>query len=188
MLQKHTIYFAGELFDHKDLVGNSRLAQAVTELSGNKYQCVLPQELDFSGMGPKEMRNKCFETLMDCGLGLFNFDGLELDSGTVAEFMTAKFLDIPAVIIRSDLRGGGDQGDKGDSWNLMLSGYPRTEILRIDAMALWKEAADEASFYGKFAQLLIEKFDRIISSPALLDDEERSKARASAHILTGMSS
>jgi len=42
--------------------------------------------------------------LLNCDLALFNFDGPELDLGTVVEFLFAKFADIPALILRMDFR------------------------------------------------------------------------------------
>ena len=55
-----------------------------------------------------------------------------LDSGTVVEFVYAKLLDIPAVILRTDFRGGGDQDTDGDAWNLMVSFYPRTRNVTLE--------------------------------------------------------
>ena len=43
---KYTIYFAGALFDHKDLIGNAVLVSYINELSNGKYQCILPQDLE----------------------------------------------------------------------------------------------------------------------------------------------
>ena len=52
--------------------------------------------------------------------------------------MVAKFADIPALLLRTDFRRGGDQGQ--DPWNLMLSFYPRTKTCCLDSMALYKTA------------------------------------------------
>ena len=43
-----------------------------------------------------------------CDLCILNYDGPELDSGTVVEFMVSKFADIPSVIVRTDFRNAGD--------------------------------------------------------------------------------
>src|SRR5690606_18601323 len=93
--------------------------------SHGRYRCRLPQDFELRGLHPQTIRDQDIRALIECDLALFNFDGTELDSGTVVEFMFAKFADIPSVILRSDLRGGGDQG-RGDPWNLMVSFYPRT--------------------------------------------------------------
>ena len=37
------IYFAGDLFNHKDLTGNRLLARKMTELANGRYQINLPQ-------------------------------------------------------------------------------------------------------------------------------------------------
>ena len=75
--------------------------------------------------------------LMNSEVAIFAFDGVELDSGTLVEFMLAKQLDIPAVVYRTDFRGGsGEQSnDAGNNkWNLMVQFYPRTKIIYIHAM------------------------------------------------------
>ncbi len=41
-MTEYTIYFAGELFDHKHLIGNALLASHIESLSGGRYRCVLP--------------------------------------------------------------------------------------------------------------------------------------------------
>ncbi|HEY6840344.1 MAG TPA: nucleoside 2-deoxyribosyltransferase, partial [Chthoniobacterales bacterium] len=118
------VYFAGELFSSKHLVGNAALADAIAKVSNLKFTCVLPQSLEDREMSAQDIRDKDIVTLISCDLALFNFDGPELDSGTVAEFMFAKFADIPSLLLRTDFRRGGDQGV--DPWNLMMSFYPRT--------------------------------------------------------------
>jgi hypothetical protein len=52
--------------------------------------------------------------------------------------MFAKFADIPAVILRSDFRHGGDQ--VGDPWNLMSSNFPRTQTVVVNSIGLYKAA------------------------------------------------
>ena len=75
--------------------------------------------------------------MMSCDVGLFHYDGPELDSGTVVEFMFAKFADLPAVLLRTDFRHGGDQVGGGDPWNLMTSFFPRTRSVVLNAMELY---------------------------------------------------
>ena len=38
------IYFAGDLFDAKDLIGNILLAEAIERQSGGRYKVMLPQK------------------------------------------------------------------------------------------------------------------------------------------------
>src|SRR6516165_12079665 len=131
-----SVYFAGELFSVKHLLGNAALAEAIARLSCGRFVCVLPQNLEDRAMSAHEIRDQDIVALLNCDLAIFNFDGPELDSGTVAEFMLAKFADIPSLLLRTDFRRGGDQGH--DPWNLMISFYPRTKTLCVDSMALYK--------------------------------------------------
>ena len=135
-----TVYFAGDLFDHKHLAGNELLARAVDRRSGGGYACVLPQDLEQASERMVDIRNQDLMQVMACDLGLFNFDGTDLDSGTVVEFMMAKMLDIPSVLLRSDFRASGDQEREGDDWNLMCSFYPRSRTVQFNAMAWYQEA------------------------------------------------
>jgi nucleoside 2-deoxyribosyltransferase len=120
-----TVYFAGPLFDIKQLTGNAYLAEAIYEKSHGRFLCRLPQDFELRGLHPQTIRDQDIRALLECDAAVFCFDGTELDSGTVVEFMFAKFADIPSVLLRTDLRGAGDQG-RGDPWNLMASFYPRT--------------------------------------------------------------
>jgi nucleoside 2-deoxyribosyltransferase len=133
-----SVYFAGELFSSKHLVGNAALADAIGKGSNQNFICVLPQALEERNLGAHGIRDQDIVTLIGCDLALFNFDGSEVDSGTVAEFLLAKFADIPSLLLRTDFRRGGDQAD--DPWNLMMSFYPRTQTLCLNSMELYKEA------------------------------------------------
>jgi len=135
-----SVYFAGELFSAKHLVGNAYLAEAIHAASHGRYLCRLPQDFELRGHHPQLIRDKDIRSLLECDLALFNFDGPELDSGTVVEFMFAKFADIPCVILRSDFRAAGDQGPGNDPWNLMASFYPRSISVPVNALALYKKA------------------------------------------------
>jgi nucleoside 2-deoxyribosyltransferase len=131
----YTVYFGGELFDLKHLAGNALLAETINAVSGGKYRCHLPQDFELRGLNPHVIRDQDLIALLECDLAIFNFDGTELDSGTLVEFMLAKFADIPSVLLRTDLRAAGDQGSaKQDPWNLMASFYPRTEVVRAASL------------------------------------------------------
>jgi len=132
------VYFAGELFSSKHLVGNAALADAIAKESNLNFTCVLPQALEEKDLGAHGIRDQDIVTLIGCDLAIFNFDGPELDSGTVAEFMFAKFADIPSLLLRTDFRRGGDQAD--DPWNLMVSFYPRTRTLCLNSMEIYQRA------------------------------------------------
>ena len=149
------VYFAGELFSAKHLVGNAALADSIAKVSNLNFTCVLPQTLEDRGMRAQDIRDKDIVTLIDCDLALFNFDGPELDSGTVTEFMFAKFADIPSLLLRTDFRRAGDQGD--DPWNLMLSFYPRTRTLCLNSMEIYKEALSTGVSPVQAGQSLVEE-------------------------------
>ena len=174
------IYFAGELFDHKDLIGNALLASQIERISKGRYQCILPQDLEQATERAVNIRNQDLKQVIQCDLAIFNFDGTDLDSGTVVEFMLAKFLDIPSVIIRSDFRSSGDQGKVGDDWNLMCSFYPRTQLVQFNAMELYQNAMrdsrslDEAMdrLYSRIASLLIESLDSVRSLTPVFEGDK----------------
>jgi nucleoside 2-deoxyribosyltransferase len=149
------VYFAGELFSLKHLVGNAALGDAIEKVSNHNFSCVLPQTLEDRDTTARAIRDKDIVTLIGCDLALFNFDGPELDSGTVAEFMLAKFADIPSLLLRTDFRRAGDQGE--DQWNLMLSFYPRTRSLFINSMEIYKNALNTGSDSMQAAQQLIDQ-------------------------------
>jgi hypothetical protein len=128
-----TVYFAGELFNLKHLVGNAYLAEAIYEKSHGRYLCVLPQDFDPRAQAPRTIRDQDLRALISSEL--FNFDGPDLDSGTVVEFMVAKFADIPSVILRTDRRG---PGSAPAPWNPMANHYPRTLNVAIDGLGSYQ--------------------------------------------------
>ena len=141
--QSYTYYHAGPLFTISDLFGNTLLSQAIKRRSSSKFSPHLPQDLEQRDNSPHSIRDQDIRALLSSDLALFVYDGSELDSGTVVEFMLAKMADIPAVILRTDFRKAGDQGtdangQKGDPWNLMSSFYPRVETVIIDGMTTYK--------------------------------------------------
>ena len=180
-----TVYFAGDLFDHKHLAGNELLARAIDRRSGGRYACVVPQDLEQATSRMVDIRNQDLRQVMACDLGLFNFDGTDLDSGTVVEFMMAKMLDIPSVLLRSDFRASGDQEREGDDWNLMCSFYPRTRKVQFNAMAWYQEARKSVEgsdgpastdwsdrLYARIADAVIEALDAVRAEPSLFGGDE----------------
>ena len=169
-----SVYFAGELFNAKHLSGNAGLAAAIQHKSGGRLNCVLPQTLESREEGAHFIRDEDLEHLISADIALFNFDGSEIDSGTVVEFMVAKFADIPALLLRTDFRRGGDQGQ--DPWNLMLSFYPRTETCCLDSMALYKTALAQGlnpvgavdSMLDQIAALVVPKLETLAQTRLIL--------------------
>ncbi|MCP4753711.1 MAG: nucleoside 2-deoxyribosyltransferase [Proteobacteria bacterium] len=175
MTPSYSLYFAGAMFNHKDLTGNAILAETIERYSDGRYTCLLPQDLSTNEQGLEEIRNLDLKAVLECDLALFNFDGSDLDSGTVVEFMFAKFLDIPVVIFRSDFRSSGDQGETGDNWNLMCSFFPRTRSVQLNSLECYRQAKADATspqnaqneLYRKIASLLIENLDAVRNEPPL---------------------
>lgn len=171
------VYFAGELFSSKHLVGNAALADAIAKASDMNFICTLPQALEDRGLSAHDIRDQDFVTLIGSDLAIFNFDGPELDSGTVAEFLFAKFADIPSLLLRTDFRRGGDQGD--DPWNLMISFYPRTKTLCLNSMELYKKALSLGmspvqagqSLVDQVAAEAIKELELLSQSPPTLSNE-----------------
>jgi nucleoside 2-deoxyribosyltransferase len=165
----YSIYFAGGLFDHKQLMGNAILARYIESVSNGKYIVNLPQDIEVPIDRAAHIRNEDLLHVMKNDLAIFNFDGTELDSGTVVEMMFAKLLDIPAVILRTDFRNGGDVKD-GDPWNLMCSAYPRTQSLVLHSMVWYQDARQAAGsqqeleeiLYTRMAKAVIEKLDEVL--------------------------
>ena len=173
-------YFAGDLFDSKDLGGNLMLADAIDRYAEGRYQVMLPQngECEVLERTSQSIRDADFELLFNCDVIVANFDGTDLDSGTVVEFCFAKMLDMPAVLLRTDFRDGGDKTlPDGSPWNLMCSHYPRTENLYINGMVLYHEckaqtvlAADFLNnYYNNIAEKVIAALDRVVAEPAWLE-------------------
>ena len=160
----YSIYFAGELFSIKHLLGNALLAESIQSRSLLRYHCIVPQDLEQRETTAIAIRNQDLLQVVNCDLGLFHFDGPELDSGTVVEFMLAKMLDIPSVIVRSDFRSAGDA--QSVPWNLMAYGYPRTEVIVLDSMHAYQQGLrKEGLLASQAAQAVIELIaDKIIAS------------------------
>jgi len=179
MSQKYSIYFAGDLFNHKDLIGNLLLSESIEKNSAGRFVCVVPQHLEQSTNRSIDIRNNDLREVVKADLILLNFDGTELDSGTVIEFLFAKALDIPAVILRSDFRSAGDQ-ERGDPWNLMCSGYPRTRTIKLNSMSWYQEAWGKGGgtsailerFYNKLSKLINSEFDLVLKEASVVDNKQ----------------
>jgi nucleoside 2-deoxyribosyltransferase len=104
----YTIYSAGGLFTQDELATNVMIKEAVWRLSNGKFQLFLPQSREFQELDQPSLeayiRNTDLLEVVKADILLVRFDGLELDSGTVVEYMMAKFLGKPTVILRSDFR------------------------------------------------------------------------------------
>ena len=177
------IYFAGDLFDSKDLAGNLLMADAVERISGGRYKVMLPQdgECEVVERTSQSIRDADFELLLSCDIIVANFDGTDLDSGTVVEFCFAKMVDMPALLLRTDFRNSGDHTlPDGEPWNLMCSYYPRTRVLHINAMQYYHDCRNTASgrrdllekFYTGIAAGTVENLDAVIREESWLEKSQ----------------
>lgn len=167
------IYFAGGLFDHKELAGNMLLAKKIEQLSAGRYQVMLPQDFESAQTDATSVRNNDYKLLMACDLIVANFDGVELDSGTVAEFCCAKMLDLPAVLFRTDFRNGVERPGAVVPWNLMISAYPRTVNLIINGMdELVRYDRDLEKYHSAIAERIIAAMDEVVAMQSLLPKED----------------
>jgi nucleoside 2-deoxyribosyltransferase len=174
-----TYFHAGALFNLKELAGNAMMARAILDQSKGRYRALLPQDLEVDPTQTTAIRDADLATLLSADVALFHFDGTELDSGTVVEFMVAKFADIPSVLLRTDFRRAGDS--HADAWNLMLSDYPRTRPVIVHALELYhrqrhperalEEAAELATH--ETARQVIAAFDEVRKLPAVLPPDLR---------------
>ncbi|QRN84081.1 nucleoside 2-deoxyribosyltransferase [Chloroflexota bacterium] len=163
--EPYTIYAAGGLFTYRELAMNLAIKEAIWEQSSGKYQLILPQSEQPEGFEHPDVsiqiRNTDLWHVMRTDLLLAQFDGLELDAGTVAEYMMAKFLAKPTVILRSDSRRMENAGFD-EPYNLMLKNYPRTVVLHIDSLTdylnRWEKIKPEKQDPLGFGELIrIEK-------------------------------
>lgn len=183
------IYFAGDHFNHKDLMGNAMLAEAISDLSDRRYCCVLPQNFPEGLRTPTQVRDDKLRTLMECDLALFNFDGREIEAGAIVEYMTAKFADMPCVILRTDSRGESDS--LLHPWSPMLQYFPRTEVEVLNATSIYQnifaefpmiEAEDmlieergsevARTMVRVIAQAAVDAFDRAVDTPPTMSAED----------------
>ena len=174
-----SIYWAGGLFDYKELLGNLKLGTAVEEVSNGKYKVYFPQDAECeTSRDIHGIRNQDLLSLLRCDVILANFDGTELDSGTVVEFCFAKTLDIPALLLRTDFRNGGDSDEA--PWNLMCSGWQRTNMLLINSIKEYhdflhcgaKQSSVESDWSCAIAKKIIQALDDVILQPAWLPFEQ----------------
>lgn len=133
----YTVYAAGGIFTQHDLTTNVYIKDSVWRQSNGKFELVLPQskesrESDRSDIAA-DIRNGDLVHVVKTDIFLARFDGLELDAGTVVEFVLAKFLGKPTVILRCDSRRlGGENLD--DPYNLMVRNWPRTVEIHFDSL------------------------------------------------------
>ena len=175
MSRTKKVYWAGDLFDLKDLIGNRMLADAFDRQAAGRWQAVLPQESSANAARSDSIRDNDLEMLFTSDGLVANFDGTDLDSGTVAEFCFAKFLDLPTVLLRTDFRNNNDTATCPDPWNLMCSGFPRTEGVLYNAMAE-SPRHSFAAMTDSLAAQIVQALDRCAAMPPVADSREAAFA------------
>lgn len=143
---KYTVYAAGGIFTQHELATNVFIKDSVWKQSKGKFELVLPQSKELRELDRPDIaayiRNVDLVQVIKSDLFLARFDGLELDAGTIIEFMLAKFLGKPTTILRCDSRRlGGESLD--DPYNLMVKNWPRTTEVHYDSLI---------NFTGGFAE------------------------------------
>ncbi len=178
------LYWAGALFNHKELIGNLTLAKAVENVSNRRYHVRLPQNLQSPPSATAvDLRNTDLTELIQCDAVVANFDGTDLDSGTVVEFCVAKALDMPTVLLRTDFRNCGDA--EGIPWNLMCSGWSRTEILLSNSLADYHRHAIE-DLPNILASRIIQSLDKTCAmKPWLAADDAAAHFRRTVQSIGG---
>jgi len=102
------IYAAGGMFTQHELATNVFIKEAVWRLSKGRFELLLPQSKELRESEMTDLaafiRNADLYQVIKADMLIARFDGLELDTGTVIEFMWAKILGKPTVILRCDSR------------------------------------------------------------------------------------
>jgi hypothetical protein len=81
--------------------------------------------------------------------------------------MMAKMCDIPCVVLRTDFRRAGD--NDASPWNLMLSGYPRVDVVVQNALQLYAAAGhDPTKLVDATAGHVIAALDRVCATPSVM--------------------
>lgn len=133
----YTVYAAGNIFAQHDLATNVFIKDSVWRQSQGKFELILPQSKELRELDRPDLaayiRNADLAQVVKADICLARFDGLELDAGTVIEFMLAKFLGKPAVIWRCDSRRlEGVELD--EPYNLMVKNWPRTVEIQFNSL------------------------------------------------------
>jgi nucleoside 2-deoxyribosyltransferase len=133
----YTVYAAGGLFTQHELTMNVLIKEAVWRFSDGRFELFLPQSRELQELDRPDIeayiRNLDLLEVVKADIIIARFDGLELDSGTVVEFVVAKSLGKPTVILRCDFRGLSGTGPE-TPYNLMVKSWPRTLEVHMDCL------------------------------------------------------
>ena len=84
------------------------------------------------------------------------------------------------MILRSDFRASGDQGQGNDDWNLMCSFFPRVRKIQFNAMDWYQDAfsTDESKdtwperLYNRIADAILVQLNTVRTDPSSLGGDE----------------
>ncbi len=186
------VYWAGPLFTAAELSSNVQIKSAVEASLQGRVRCTLPQSLMIPVVDERNIRNSDLKVLSRSDALIIWFEGAELDAGTVVEFTVAKFLDIPVVIVRTDPRREGTEGEIDRRYNLMAKNWPRTEVVVVHSIALYQtelqklvapgasatleqEVTAQANLRGNIAAKISEALTKVLASKPVLSTEERAR-------------
>ena len=149
---KKTIYFAGPLFTQAEQMWNLRLAEII-KTKGKDIEIFLPQQ-----EGKKAITNGipdfskifriCIEGIDTSDIVVAILDGSDSDSGTCFECGYAFSKGKPIIGVRTDIRGGEDNG-----LNAMLNHSCNSVVHYVSGEDIGKDME-------KLARLIIEDIDR----------------------------
>jgi nucleoside 2-deoxyribosyltransferase len=87
----YQVYAAGGLFTQHELTTNVLIKEAVWQLSNGKYELILPQSKELRDLDRPDIaafiRNADLLQVTEADAVLARFDGVELDAGTLVEYM-----------------------------------------------------------------------------------------------------
>ena len=179
------VYWAGALFNTKDLIYNSMMAKYINWYafysSGRNLRIILPQDLERDerqclDKNPWDIRIADYVAVVSSGLGLVNFEESgEQDMGTVAEGEAMTSLFKRKIQLRTSFLQSGDvPGELGASWNLMCMYDSEDSALSIDALRLYQEVYQSTAdilerahrMLYVTASLVVDEFERLINLPS----------------------
>jgi nucleoside 2-deoxyribosyltransferase len=179
----YTIYSAGGLFMQDELATNVLLKEAVWRLSNGKFQLNLPQSREIQELDRDNIeafiRNDDLLQVIQADILLARFEGLELDSGTVVEYITAKYLGKPTVVLRTDFRSTTFI-ETCDPYNLMVKNWPRSVDIHLHSYMLW------ARLFAEELQASDEDDPDQTTMKAELSSLQRSIDEIAAQVIEGL--
>jgi nucleoside 2-deoxyribosyltransferase len=148
-----TIYFAAPLFTQAERMWNRKLSEIIRR-KRKEFKVFLPQEEGKKAIGDgaidfKKIQQTCLKGINSSDVILAILDGSDSDSGTCFECGYAYSQGKKIIGLRTDVRGGEDQG-----LNAMLNQSCRSVIR-------YESGGDSENDIDNLAELIIEEIERI---------------------------